>query len=170
MSFTSTAPTRRLKHVDRFATRSAMPRKYSSHVGRLFFVLRIASCVLRRIFYAIRYTHYALRKSSTTFRISIVVVKGPTPPGTGVMNDALADAPSNSMSPTILSPTLFIPTSMTIALSFIQSPFILSGLPTAVIRISARLTCSGRTQRSPVPCQTEENLGTSPHAPLGCCQ
>jgi len=64
------------------------------------------------------------------FDISIAIVMGPTPPGTGVICPAIFDADSKWTSPTsllpvfqVLSSMYCIPTSITIAPGFIHSPF-----------------------------------------------
>ena len=67
----------------------------------------------------------------TVFAISMAIVIGPTPPGTGVMAPATFDAAAKSTSPTSFvfpSPfsgagTRLMPTSMTQAPGFTQSPF-----------------------------------------------
>ena len=46
-------------------------------------------------------------------RRSMATVMGPTPPGTGVMCDAILETFSKSTSPTVLSLTRLMPTSMT---------------------------------------------------------
>ena len=51
----------------------------------------------------------------TVFFKSMAIVIGPTPPGTGVIALAFADASSKSTSPTNLPSTRLIPTSITIA-------------------------------------------------------
>ncbi len=74
----------------------------------------------------------------TVFFISIAIVIGPTPPGTGVIAPATFSAVSNSTSPTsFLSATLFIPTSITTAPGFIISPVTKFGIPTATTKMSA---------------------------------
>ena len=50
---------------------------------------------------------------------------GPTPPGTGVIALTFSLTVSNSTSPIILSPTLLMPTSITIE-SFLPNHFLLS--------------------------------------------
>ena len=56
---------------------------------------------------------------------------GPTPPGTGVSALAFFETSSNATSPTIPFSVLLIPTSITIASFFTQSPLTSSGIPTA---------------------------------------
>ena len=65
------------------------------------------------------------------------MVIGPTPPGTGVNAFAFFETSSKSTSPTIPLSVLLIPTSITIASFFTQSPFTSSGIPTAATIISA---------------------------------
>lgn len=78
------------------------------------------------------------------FSINIVIVIGPTPPGTGVIADAFSLTPSKSTSPHSFAfpsgviPILFTPTSITTAPSFTMSAVIAFGLPAATMRISAR--------------------------------
>jgi hypothetical protein len=91
--------------------------------------------------------------------ISIAIVIGPTPPGTGVIYEHLSIADSNSMSPTIFflerdslededivssafSPISLIPTSIAMAPSLNQAPLKNPGYPTADMNISAYLTYS----------------------------
>ena len=62
---------------------------------------------------------------------------GETPPGTGVIALTLSLTSSKSTSPTILSATLFIPTSIIIESFFTQSPLTKFATPTATIKISA---------------------------------
>ena len=65
------------------------------------------------------------------------MVIGPTPPGTGVKALATFDTSSKATSPTIPFSVLLIPTSITIAPFFTQSPLTNSGIPTAATIISA---------------------------------
>ena len=65
------------------------------------------------------------------------MVIGPTPPGTGVIALDFSFTVSKSTSPTILSPSLFIPTSITIEFFFTQSSFTNLATPTAATMISA---------------------------------
>lgn len=82
----------------------------------------------------------------TVFFMSIAIVIGPTPPGTGVIADATGSAVSNSTSPTsFFGAILFMPTSITTAPGFIMSPFMKFGMPTAATSISARLVCDARS-------------------------
>ena len=78
-------------------------------------------------------------KHSNVFLSKHAMVIGPTPPGTGVIALATFFEDSKSTSPTILPLALFIPTSITIASFFIQSPFTISLTPTAAISMSALL-------------------------------
>ena len=65
------------------------------------------------------------------------IVIGPTPPGTGVIALATLETASKSTSPTKPESVLLIPTSITIAPFFTQSPLTYFGIPTAAIIISA---------------------------------
>jgi len=67
------------------------------------------------------------------------IVIGPTPPGTGVIALATLETSSKSTSPTSPESVLLIPTSITIAPFFTQSPLTSLGLPTAAMTISALL-------------------------------
>jgi hypothetical protein len=67
------------------------------------------------------------------------IVIGPTPPGTGVIALATLETSSKSTSPTNPESVLLIPTSITIAPFFIQSPLTSFGFPTAATIISALL-------------------------------
>ena len=78
-------------------------------------------------------------KHSTVLLSKQAIVIGPTPPGTGVIAFATFETSSKSTSPTKPLSVLFIPTSITIASFFTQSPLTNSGLPTAAIIISALL-------------------------------
>ena len=82
--------------------------------------------------------------ASNVFFISDTMVIGPTPPGTGVMNEHFGDTSSNFTSPVSLNPdfllasgTRVVPTSMTTAPSFTISAFTKLGCPNAAIMISA---------------------------------
>mmetsp|Transcript_194 Transcript_194/g.427 ORF Transcript_194/g.427 Transcript_194/m.427 type:complete len:292 (-) Transcript_194:8-883(-) len=77
----------------------------------------------------------------------MVIVMGPTPPGTGVMAPATGLASSKSTSPTSLKPDFlvasgmgFVPTSMTAAPGFSHEPFTILGFPQAATTISASRT------------------------------
>ena len=60
---------------------------------------------------------------ATVFSISMAMVIGPTPPGTGVMSAARSRAAANSTSPTSLPSAMrLVPTSMTTAPGLIQAP------------------------------------------------
>ena len=78
-------------------------------------------------------------KHSTVFLNKQAIVIGPTPPGTGVIALATFETSLKSTSPTMPSVVLFIPTSITIAFFFTQSPFTKLRFPTAAIIISALL-------------------------------
>ena len=84
------------------------------------------------------YTVLFISAAFNVFFISIAMVIGPTPPGTGVMAPATSFAVSHSTSPTqVFGAILFMPTSITTAPSFIISLVIKFGIPTAATRISA---------------------------------
>src|ERR1700733_9937650 len=69
---------------------------------------------------------------------SIVIVIGPTPPGTGDTYAAFAATDAKSMSPASLPfSRRLMPTSITAAPSFTISPLIKPGLPVAITSISA---------------------------------
>ena len=76
-------------------------------------------------------------KQSIVFLSKHAIVIGPTPPGTGVSAFAFFESSSNATSPTIPFSVLLIPTSITIASFFTQSPLTNSGIPTAATIISA---------------------------------
>ena len=76
------------------------------------------------------------------FSNNIYTVMGPTPPGTGVIADAIPNTSSKSTSPDNLFPIFEMPTSKTIAPGFIQSFFIIFGQPHAATTISAVFTIS----------------------------
>ena len=83
-----------------------------------------------------------LSAASIVFSTSIAIVIGPTPPGTGVIASTLCFNESKSASPTrmglpLLSLILLIPTSITIAPSFMCSDLRKFGDPIAKITISA---------------------------------
>ena len=74
----------------------------------------------------------------SVFFISIAMVIGPTPPGTGVMYPAFGSTESKSTSPQSFPSSMrLMPTSMTIAPSFTMSAVTNFGLPMATTRISA---------------------------------
>ena len=89
-------------------------------------------------------------KAIRVLRSKQAIVIGPTPPGTGVIDDAFNCPSEKFTSPTSfvffssLISILLIPTSITIAPLFIQSPLINSGRPTAATKISAFLQSSAR--------------------------
>ncbi len=84
------------------------------------------------------YTVLLISAALSVFFISIAIVIGPTPPGTGVIAPATFSALSNSTSPTrVLGAIRFMPTSITTAPGFIISPVIKLAIPTAATRISA---------------------------------
>ena len=102
---------------------------------------------------------FDISQLSTKLFINIAIVIGPTPPGTGVINEQRSIADSNSMSPTIfflerdswededmvssaLSPISLMPTSIAMAPSLNQEPLKNPGYPTAEMKISAYFTYS----------------------------
>lgn len=92
----------------------------------------------RRYKYGVRYRCLLTIAALTVFFISIAIVIGPTPPGTGVIAPATFSALSNSTSPhNFPSSMRLIPTSITTAPSLIISPLIKFGIPTAATSISA---------------------------------
>src|SRR5215470_5212933 len=83
----------------------------------------------------------------SVFFMSMAMVMGPTPPGTGVMARARLDADSKSTSPASLPESRrFTPTSMTTAPSLIMSPVMKRGRPAATQRMSARRQCAPRSR------------------------
>src|SRR5690606_13683154 len=88
---------------------------------------------------------YHLSAATTVLVSSIAIVIGPTPPGTGVIQPATSLTLSNSTSPTVLPSRLLIPTSITTAPGLTQSPFTISGCPTAATSISACLHSATRS-------------------------
>ncbi len=85
----------------------------------------------------INYLEWAFLKHSTVLLSKHAMVMGPTPPGTGVIALATLATSLKSTSPTIPESVLLIPTSITIAPFFTQSPLTNLGIPTAAIIISA---------------------------------
>ncbi len=66
--------------------------------------------------YTKTYFNFLFFAAVSVFFISVAIVIGPTPPGTGVIYDAFLLALSNSTSPTsFLFSNRFIPTSITTA-------------------------------------------------------
>ena len=87
------------------------------------------------------------RRASTVFDSSMVMVIGPTPPGTGVIQAAFSRAESKSTSPHSLpSGRRLMPTSMTTAPGLIMSPVTMRGLPVATTRTSARRVWLARSR------------------------
>ena len=82
--------------------------------------------------------HFIILSIKTAF------VTVPTPPGTGVQAPAFSLTSSKSISPTIFPSLKFIPTSISIAPSFISSFFKNFALPIAIITISALFVSSER--------------------------
>ena len=78
------------------------------------------------------------------FFISMVMVMGPAPPGTGVMYDAFSITSGATSPQTLPSALRLMPTSMTTAPSFTMSGVMKPALPTAATRISARRQTSAR--------------------------
>ena len=89
-------------------------------------------------------------KALMVFLINIATVIGPTPPGTGVIEEHIGATRSKSTSPTKRNPDFLesgirlIPTSMTETPSLTISGSTKLGLPIAAIRMSARLVKSGK--------------------------
>ncbi len=72
--------------------------------------------ILRNSLKILFYNYFALTAAVTAFFISVAIVMGPTPPGTGVMAPATVHADSKSTSPQSLPfSSRFIPTSITTA-------------------------------------------------------
>ncbi len=71
----------------------------------------------------------------------VVIVIGPTPPGTGVIAPAFLDTVAKLQSPHSLPFNLFILTSIIVAPRFIILGFKKFGVPVAVIIISAAFVC-----------------------------
>src|SRR6185369_14008375 len=89
--------------------------------------------------------------ATRVLRMSMAIVIGPTPPGTGVIAPATSAASAKATSPTKrpLPSSVgmrLIPTSMTVAPGLIQSPRTISGRPIAATTMSARRTTSGRSR------------------------
>src|SRR6476620_3368997 len=96
-----------------------------------------------------RRAYQAVRRAvaaSTVLRRSIAIVIGPTPPGTGVIAPATSLADGKCTSPRRPSSVRLTPTSMTVAPGFTMSPVIISGRPTAAIRMSASRVTAGRSR------------------------
>ena len=72
------------------------------------------------------------------FSISIAIVIGPTPPGTGVIKDTFSYTEVKSTSPKRPAFVRLIPTSTTIAPCFTNEPSIKLGFPTADTIISSK--------------------------------
>src|SRR5207249_4135446 len=74
----------------------------------------------------------------TVFSSNIAIVMGPTPPGTGVMHEAIPSTPWKSMSPASFpSGSRLMPISMTAAPGLTIPAVTSLGLPAAATRISA---------------------------------
>ena len=77
---------------------------------------------------------------------NIVIVIGPTPPGTGVIADATAETPAKSTSPHNLPASLrFMPTSMITAPGLTMSAVTVLRRPTAATSTSACRVCDARS-------------------------
>src|SRR5512137_1083255 len=74
------------------------------------------------------------------FSIRVAIVIGPTPPGTGVMAEAMSMTAAKSTSPTSFPSRWLIPTSITTAPGFTIPGRMKRALPTAEMRISARFS------------------------------
>src|SRR5690606_37498253 len=84
--------------------------------------------------------------ASSVFCISVATVIGPTPPGTGVIQEARLAASSKPTSPTRRpSSSRLMPTSMTTAPGLTHWPGMMPGRPTATTRMSASRTCRSST-------------------------
>ena len=90
--------------------------------------------------------------ATRVLRSRTAMVIGPTPPGTGVIAPAtslaageidVADQPGLAV---LGAGTRLMPTSITVAPGFSQSPLTISGRPTAATTMSARRTTSGRSR------------------------
>ena len=79
-------------------------------------------------------------------RIRQAMVIGPTPPGTGVIAPATWLAEPKSTSPEMPASVRLMPTSITHAPGFNQSPLTMFGRPTAATTISAPRTTSGKSR------------------------
>mmetsp|Transcript_106347 Transcript_106347/g.343050 ORF Transcript_106347/g.343050 Transcript_106347/m.343050 type:complete len:245 (+) Transcript_106347:459-1193(+) len=93
------------------------------------------------------------RARFSVFFMSMAMVMGPTPPGTGVMAEATALASAKCTSPTrrwplffVASSTALMPTSMTTQPGFSQSPRTNSALPMAATTMSAPRTCASMSR------------------------
>ncbi len=78
------------------------------------------------------------------FLRSMAIVIGPTPPGTGVMAEAMGETPAKSTSPTNLPSRRLVPTSITTAPGLTISAVIKRGFPMAAMRMSAERVISAR--------------------------
>jgi len=93
------------------------------------------------------------RNALTVFLMSMATVMGPTPPGTGVIMEAIGETDGKSTSPTSRWPdflagsaTRLIPTSITTAPGFTKSAVTNPGRPIAAISTSACLARDGRSK------------------------
>src|SRR5699024_10799411 len=90
------------------------------------------------------YTRFCSLAALSVFFISMVMVMGPAPPGTGVMKEAFSATAGSTSPQTLPSALRLMPTSMTTAPSLTISGVIKPALPTAATRISARRQTSSR--------------------------
>ena len=86
------------------------------------------------------------RRACRVFTSSIVIVIGPTPPGTGVIQPATSRTPAKSTSPQSLPSSLrFMPTSMTMAPGLTIAAVSVLRRPTAATTMSACRVCWPRS-------------------------
>src|SRR5207247_9763458 len=106
----------------------------------------------------------------TVFSSNIAIVMGPTPPGTGVMHEAVPSTLWKSTSPASLpSASRAIPTSMTTAPGFTSRAVTSLGLPAATTRMSAWLVIAPRSGvlelqlvKVATLCQGRRDIGLEP--------
>jgi hypothetical protein len=92
----------------------------------------------------------------------MVMVIGPTPPGTGVIIPATSLALSKSTSPHSLpSGRRLMPTSITTAPGLIMAPVTILGLPVATTSTSARFVWNARSRVFDVQMVTVASLASS---------
>ena len=97
------------------------------------------------LYYLFDYFPALFLAAVSVFLSNIVMVMGPTPPGTGVMAEAIGSTDAKSTSPVSLpSARRFMPTSMTTAPGFTISAVTKSALPMATTKISAWRVISER--------------------------
>src|SRR5690349_745898 len=110
--------------------------------------LNLADRALHAAESTLSYFRAPLRASaaSTVLESNMAMVIGPTPPGTGVIQEARSAALAYSTSPqSFPSAPRLMPTSMTMAPSRIHSPGMYAALPTAATTRSARSTSPRRS-------------------------